>query len=175
MSKNIYVLIGPSGSGKNSLGLTLEEHGFIRLITSTTRKKRMGEEEGVSYYFLTPEAFKNMEKIEETYYAGNFYGLSKQEVDQKLCCEKPIYIIMDQPGYKRLKAIYGDQVKSIFITINPDNMRQRLIKRGDDQEEIDKRINQMIETKEHLMPDADFTIINDDFEKAKKALLDIVL
>ena len=58
VKKTIIVLVGPSGSGKTSIGDVLTTHDIPRLTTTTTRKPRTGEVDGVDYYFRKLEDLK---------------------------------------------------------------------------------------------------------------------
>src|SRR3989338_8721886 len=67
MAKQVIVIAGPSGSGKNAVigALLRHDHRYVRLVTATTRAMRPGEQEGVDYYFLSQE------KFDEELAAGN--------------------------------------------------------------------------------------------------------
>lgn len=76
--KTIIVIVGGSGSGKTTIAHQLETHGFERLITTTTRSMREGEVNHHDYHFVSKEEFKNLDKIEESEYGGNHYGIIRE-------------------------------------------------------------------------------------------------
>jgi guanylate kinase len=170
----IYVLVGPSGAGKSTLAKVLEDEGFSKLITSTTREPRQGEIDGRDYYFLSKEEFLSQEKIEYTLYAGYYYGLTAREVQQKFARGQKYYIVMDRKGFYNFKKMYGNRVKSIFITADPEELEKRLLKRGGSKEDIEMRISQIKNHKEYLMEDTDYVIKASDVETAKRELLSII-
>jgi len=79
----IYIVMGPSGSGKTLVGEYLKEKGMKELVSHATRAPRQGEVDGISYHFVDVLTFQETEKVEESAYAGNWYGVSKKEVAEK--------------------------------------------------------------------------------------------
>jgi len=172
--KVIVIIVGPSGCGKNTLGEVLEENGIPRLVTTTTRAMREGEKEGVTYYYTSKKEFHSIDKIEETEYAEEMYGLSVREVEEKLSNYEKVFIIMDQVGVANMRKIYGNLVKSIFIKIDPEQMIERVRARGDSIETLKKRIEHSNRTKEFEMSSADYVLENHNLPQAKEDLLAIV-
>ena len=87
---NLFVVSGPSGTGKGTLiARLLEEVPDAWLsVSATTRRPRPGEEEGVSYYFLTKEEFLSLAEeggfLEWAEYSGNCYGTPRDSVEREL-------------------------------------------------------------------------------------------
>jgi len=98
----IYVIIGPSGSGKTTLGDYFRSLGLKELVSHTTRGMRPGESDGISYHFVTDEEFDLTDKIEESVYSGNRYGVSKREVEEKLECGD-IFAVTDINGARAFR------------------------------------------------------------------------
>lgn len=171
----IYCLVGPSGSGKNTLGEEVfEPLGICRLVTHTTREMRIGEKEGLSYYFTTVDNFKEIPKIEYANYAGNYYGLSVLEVELKLKKDQDVYVILEQNGARKLKELYKENVTIIFVKISEDSMIKRIKERGDNENDVLDRIKNAMETNEFSFDAADYVIENEDLSKAKKSLFDLI-
>jgi guanylate kinase len=169
--KKILVLVGPSGSGKDTLGTYLKENSVPELISHTTRKKRKGEIEGVSYNFVTKEDFDKIEKIEYSEYAGNYYCLSKNEVENKLHCTDMVFAITDINGMEQIKEQYPEETISIFISVTREEMEERMRERGDSEENIQKRIQNSIDNKElENGKYCDYIIRNDVLEEAKEKI-----
>ena len=180
---SIVVVSGPSGSGKTSLARAVcEEMGDKAYfsISTTTRAKREGEVDGVDYFFVSKEEF--LKDIEEGYFLewaevhGNFYGTSKKQINEALNQGKIVFLDIDVQGHEAVRKAYPDIVTSVFVTTKDKNtLIERLQKRGTENEEsIEVRmINALHEMKK--IPEYDFLLINDDFNKAKEFLKGIAL
>ena len=83
-NKELFVLVGPSGSGKTTMSGYMEQAGASRVVSTTTRPAREGEENGKSYFFLSREQFESKKKngdfVEYAEFNGNYYGLSKEAI-----------------------------------------------------------------------------------------------
>lgn len=156
--KRILVLVGPSGSGKSTVSDLLAEKGIPKLVTSTTRKPRLGEENGVHYYFRTIEQMKEEPFIEQTFYAENVYGLSVREVESKLKEHDTVQVTLDKNGARVMKKEFAKETKLIFFQITEEEMMERMKNRGDTKESIEKRIHFCQTTKE-LEPPEDTDLI----------------
>ncbi|MBM6615480.1 guanylate kinase [Desemzia sp. RIT804] len=146
--KRILVLVGASGSGKSTVSDLLGEKGIPKLVTSTTRKPRLGEENGVHYHFRTIEQMTEEPFIEQTKYAANIYGLSVKEVEDKLGKYDIVHVTLDKNGAKVMKEQFPEETKIIFFKITEQEMVERMKKRGDTLESIEHRINFSRVTKE---------------------------
>jgi len=173
--KKIYVLMGASGSGKTTLGNFLKEQGIPEIISHTTRTMREGEVDGVTYYYVTKDEFDQIEKVEQVEYGGNFYCISKKEIDQKLQENDRIFVICDVNGMLQVKASYPEETTVIYISTNLKVMEERMRLRGDTEENIQKRLNYATETNElDNGKYADIILENNVLEETKQNLLDIV-
>jgi len=135
----IYIINGPSGTGKTIVGEYLKTKGIRELISHTTRKPRIGEVDGISYHFVSEEVFEKTDKVEESVYAGNRYGVSKGEVIEKIH-GGDVYAVTDINGIKAFKKTFGNRVKVIYVGSTPRFLRKRMILRGDSKESIRRRI-----------------------------------
>jgi guanylate kinase len=169
--KYLIALCGVSGSGKTTLGSYLQTLGVSELISSTTRPIRQGEIPNQTYYYITKEEFDKLDKLENTYYAGNHYCLSRQEVERHE--EDLVYCIVDENGVRQIKDSYGSKnVIVININIGIAEMKKRLQARGDSEEEIRKRLKYAYDNDE-IKKDAsiaDYIIRNNDLNRAKQQL-----
>lgn len=180
--KKIINIVGASGSGKTTLGGDLKKRGIPEVVSHTSRKIRLhdGEVDGISYHFTTKEAIiemdKNNELVEHVIYSGNHYALSKKEVLEKFATSDVVFAITDKNGNKHLKEVYGeDMIETIFVFIDTDTLAQRLKDRGDSDEVIKARIENIEATKElENYKIADYVILNKDYNKAKSQLFFIV-
>lgn len=123
----IVVLAGASGSGKDTIRNALVEQGYERLVTSTTRSPRTGEQDGVDYYFKSMEDFEKgiadgsifeYRKYESSE-GVKYYGSQKQELDP----DKDYVIVLDDTGIEDYQKAYGkDKVFAVLAEV-PDEIR----------------------------------------------------
>ncbi len=176
MSSLLLLLIGTSGSGKTTLGSYLEELGVKQLISHTTRPRRKGEIPNQTYYYVTKEEFDKIDKLEQTYYAGNYYCLSRQEVERHN--ENLVYCIVDSEGVRQIRDAYGEEnVAVIYLDVSDKQMQERMKLRGDSDEDINKRIEHCHQTKEKLtgIEVCDYAIPNVDLESTKEIIEQIII
>lgn len=174
--KCIIVLVGPSGSGKTSIGDVLSLQGISKLVTTTTRKPRFGEENGVDYYFREFSELDSDAFVEQTIYNGNRYGLTKDEVDRSLERHNVVHVSLDQSGAEAVKVAYPEETCIVFVSITEEEMVRRMKNRGDTADEIQSRIDFCRRTNE-LTPLSitDLEIINEDIEESAQRITDYVL
>ncbi|MBU6079761.1 guanylate kinase [Allobacillus halotolerans] len=172
--KTIIVIVGGSGSGKTTIAHQLETHGFERLITTTTRSMREGEVNHHDYHFVSKEEFKNLDKIEESEYAGNHYGLSANEVDTKLTQHHQLVICMDMNGARAMQRKYPEYTKVVFIRLTKELLVERLNRRGSSEEEIQSRLEEAKKKNEFGMPEqVDVVIENKDLNESVQTILQL--
>lgn len=137
---SMIILTGASASGKTETALGLQrKYGLKKAITSTTREIRVGERNGVDYFFYSKEVFLDLLSkghfIESTLYNSNYYGCGIDQVaDDKV-------IVLDPNGLRSFNALNNDSIVSFLLTCNESTREQRMIKRGDKKENIEKRLN----------------------------------
>ncbi len=173
--KKIIVLVGPSGSGKTSIGDILELNGIPKLVTTTTRKPRPGEKDGVDYYFREFSELDKESFVEQTIYNGNRYGLTKDEVNTMLEQHDAIHVSLDQSGAEAVKKAYPEETCIVFVSITEEEMIQRMQIRGDSPDEIQSRIEYSRETNELTPPEiTDLEIVNEDIDESAQKIIDYV-
>lgn len=126
----MLVLIGPSASGKTEIAhYLIKKYNMKRVVTCTTRLKRIGEEDGVDYYFLSQEEFlsklDNNEFLEYTIYNNHYYGTLKKEIS------KEKILIVEANGFYSLKKLIPEQITTFFLRAPTDERLNRMIRRGD--------------------------------------------
>lgn len=173
--KRIIVLMGGSGTGKTTLGNFLKEQGIPEIISHTTRKKRVGEVDGETYYYVSVEEFEKIDRIEEVTYNGNHYCISRAEIENKLKQSDVVFVITDKNGMEQVRENFPEITTVVYIYISLDEMERRMYDRGDSEENVRSRINYAIEIKElENAKYADYSIENKDLAVSKKTLLEIV-
>lgn len=168
MSKEgiLIIISGPSGSGKGSIVKELiKSPNYYVSVSTTTRKPRIGEQEGVNYFFKSEDEFfklrDNNELLEWAKFCDNFYGTPKQNVESQLKEGKDVILEIEVQGALSVKQIYPN---SVFIFVVPPSIRElrtRLINRGTEKHSIiDDRIKRALEEIE-LMDRYDYIVVND--------------
>jgi len=141
-NKGILVVVSaPSGCGKDTvIGKVLERLGDSAdlSISMTTRTIRPGEEEGVNYYYVSTDEFKehieNGDLLEYAKYGSNYYGTPIKPVKDKLENGKIIFLIIEVEGGGNVKKIFPDAIKIFIIPPSVKELENRLRKRGTDSE-----------------------------------------
>lgn len=174
MKGKLIILSAPSGSGKSTIinHILGERLPMEFSISATSRLPRGKEKNGVEYYFLTPEEFRERIKkgdfLEyEEVYPDRFYGTLRSEIEKKLEEGKNIILDVDVAGGLNIKKQFGEDALLIFIQPpSIEELKSRLEKRGTDSPEV---INDRISKASYelsLAPFYDKIIINDNLEKA---------
>lgn len=184
MKGKMLIVSAPSGSGKSTIvNWLMQEHPELKLyfsISCTSRAPRGTEQNGVEYFFLTPEEFKakiqNDEFLEyEEVYENRFYGTLKQQVENQREQGQNVVFDVDVKGGINIKKYYGDEALSLFIQPpSVEELRRRLEGRKTD---TPKAIEERLAKAEYEMtfaPQFDKIIVNDDLETAKQETLKIV-
>ena len=151
MNGKLIVVSAPSGTGKSTIiNWLMTEHPELRLafsISCTSRAPRGTEQNGVEYFFITPEEFRqriaNDEFLEyEEVYEGRFYGTLKSQVESQSAQGQNVVFDVDVKGGCAIKDYYGPRALSLFIQPpSVAELRRRLESRGTDAPEvIDQRI-----------------------------------
>ena len=177
----LIIFSAPSGSGKSTIVQWLmKEHPELRLyfsISCTSRAPRGTEQNGVEYFFLTPEEFRekiaNDEFVEyEEVYENRFYGTLKSQVEKQLNAGQNVVFDVDVKGGVNIKKFYGDDALSVFIQPpSIEELRKRLVGRATDSPEaIEERLAKA--SYELTFADQfDTIVVNDDLEMAKNETL----
>lgn len=172
----IFVFSAPSGAGKTTLLNHLKSTvpGLKYSISATTRRPRTGEVDGVHYFFLSEQEFKN--KITNDEFAewaivhGNYYGTPKSFIDQTIICGLHIIMDIDVFGKKTFDKSYPDAVGILIVPPNMEILEKRLRGRcSDDEQVIRTRLKNAMTEMEfaRVQGKYEFTIVNDELEKAK--------
>lgn len=180
----LLIFSAPSGCGKSTIiNWLMSEHPELKMkfsISCTSRPPRGQEQNGVEYFFLTPDEFRakiaNDEFVEyEEVYTDRFYGTLKSQVEKQLEAGENVVFDVDVHGAMNIKKAYGDQAMSLFI--QPPSiaeLQRRLEGRGtESQEEIAKRVGRA-EYELTYADKFDKIIVNDVLETAKQDALNVI-
>lgn len=180
----LIIFSAPSGSGKSTLvNYLMEQHPELQLafsISCTSRAPRGKEQNGVEYFFLSPEEFKkkiaNDEFLEyEEVYEDRFYGTLKSQVEVQSQAGQNVVFDVDVKGGVNIKKHYGSRALSVFIQPpSVEELRNRLVGRATDAPEvIEQRLNRA-EYELSFADKFDRIVINDDLEKAKIDVYNVI-
>ena len=184
MKGKMLIVSAPSGSGKSTIvNWLMQEHPELKLyfsISCTSRAPRGTEQNGVEYFFLSPEEFREriakQEFLEyEEVYENRFYGTLKQQVENQREQGQNVVFDVDVKGGINIKKYYGDEALSLFIQPpSVEELRRRLEgRKTDTPEAIEERLAKA-EYEMTFAPQFDKIIVNDDLETAKQETLKIV-
>ncbi|WP_314125791.1 guanylate kinase [Segatella maculosa] len=180
----LLVFSAPSGSGKSTIVQWLvKEHPELNLhfsVSCTSRLPRGTEQNGVEYFFISPEEFKkkieNEEFIEyEEVYKDRYYGTLKSQVEQQISRGENVVFDVDVKGGCNIKQCYGSRAMSIFVQPpSIEELRRRLNSRGTDTPEV---IEQRLAKADYELSFArkfDHIVVNDDLETAKQKTYELL-
>lgn len=172
--QKILIITAPSGAGKTSI-----THHLMRTfpvlsfsVSAATRQARGNEKEGVDYYFMSVDDFK--QKIQnkdfaewEMVYEGKYYGTLKSEMKRIWGLGKVPVLDIDVKGAIHIQQQYPENTLSLFVEPpSVDELKRRLLSRGTETEEsLAARVNKAsyeMSFKDHFNK----VVVNDDLQRA---------
>jgi guanylate kinase len=180
MSGNLYIVSAASGAGKTSLvkALAGSTEDLVVSVSSTTRPPRTGEENGVHYHFVSRGTFEAMleagEFLEHAQVFENYYGTSRDAVERHLAQGMDVILEIDWQGARQVRSRRPDSIGIFVLPPSRGALEQRLLGRGQDNEEIiGRRMRDAVAEMSHF-DEFDYLVINDDFDTALEDLRSIV-
>ncbi len=169
---NLFAVAAPSGAGKSSLVkalLELDSHLAVS-VSHTTRAPRGQEQHGREYWFIDEPEFRAMadrgEFFEWAQVHGKLYGTSRLAIQDRLARGEDVVLEIDWQGALQIKRLFEHTVLIFILPPSWDELRQRLLRRGEDNPEtIEQRMANARDEVAHAR-DFDFVIINSLFETA---------
>lgn len=183
-TRKMLIVSAPSGSGKSTIvNWMMQEHPELKLyfsISCTSRAPRGTEQDGVEYFFLTPDEFRakieNDEFLEyEEVYEGRFYGTLKAQVERQLEAGQNVVFDVDVKGGINIKKFYSERAMSLFIMPpSVEELRRRLEGRGTDTPEAIENRLAKAEYEMTFAQQFDHIVVNDDLAVAEAETLQLV-
>ena len=177
----LIVISGPSGVGKGTVRASIfeqENHNLEYSISMATRKPRVGEQNGVDYFFVEKEEFLDRidqgQLLEWAEFVGNYYGTPLDYVNQKLDEGKDVVLEIEVQGALQVKNVKPD---ACFIFIAPpsmDELRNRIMTRGTEAMDVINKRMQKAEAEIGLAHEYDYIVINDTVENARDRIMAII-
>jgi len=178
--KKLIIITGPSGVGKGTVVKEIldRDEDIWLSISATTRKPRMGEKDGVNYYFVSDERFKDMidkkEFLEWAQFAGNYYGTPLSTVNEKIENGLIVLLEIEVEGAKQIKEKFAEALSIFILPPSIEELEKRIRNRGTEKEEaISKRLsraNYEIASSDNF----DFVLTNDEVDETVKRIFKII-
>lgn len=155
MSQKLFGIVGPSGSGKSTyVAYARKVTGFGEIISTTTRSPRSGEVNGKDYHFVSREEFENIEMIEVDEYSGNLYGTAQKDLDNAYCQSDCAFMVITYEGAQSFKTLFKEKeldidVITVFVHTPIEELEKRMIRRGDDMNNVKERIENIKKRNEY--------------------------
>jgi guanylate kinase len=176
----LFVFSAPSGTGKTTIiKNVLEKYPELSFsISVTTRDKRITEKDGIDYFFITAEEFKEKVKREEFLewgkFFGYYYGTLKELVFEKINSGISIVLEVDVKGALNIKEVYPD---SVLIFVSPpsiEELKTRLFNRKTESDEDFKKRIERAEMELNYKEKFDYNVYNYNLDDAKKEVNEII-
>lgn len=179
-----FVLSGPSGCGKGTIvKALLKNHAdaFALSVSATTREPRVGEEDGVHYYFITKEEFErridDQQILEYTSYCGNYYGTPKKELYERTVSGINVILEIEVEGAMNVRRLCPEAVLIYVLPPDAKTLEARLRGRGTNTEE--DIANRLATAREEIrcLPEYDYIVVNEDdgAEAAAEEIVNIIV
>ena len=176
----LLIVSAPSGAGKTSLikALMEQDQRVEVSVSHTTRPQRPGELEGVNYFFISTETFHEMREagafFESAEVFGHFYGTSLTQLEVMLSDGADVILEIDWQGAEQVRKLLPDSAWLFILPPSLEALKSRLQARGQDAEDtIEIRMRAARDEMSHW-DQADYLIINDQFDSALEALQALV-
>ena len=168
----LFVIAAPSGAGKTTLvkALTTRNPELRFSISYTTRQKRRNEAHGVDYLFVDKDEFDRLRGegalLESAEVFDNFYGTSREQVEQHLAAGHHVILEIDWQGAQQVRRAKPDCITVFILPPSRDELERRLRSRGTDAEAvIERRLRDALSDMSHW-DEFDYVIFNDDLDQA---------
>ena len=176
----LIVLSGPSGVGKSTVisELLSERSNIYFSVSFTTRKPRVGEEDGKNYNFVSKKTFEAMierdEFLEYAQYVDNYYGTSLKVIEEKLAAGIDVLLDIEVQGAAKVRTKCPDAVLIFIIPPSFEELSRRLHGRNtDDASVIEDRLKKARQEYQEI-PNYDYLVVNDKVSDAAGEIMSIL-
>ena len=178
--KKLIIITGPSGVGKGTVVKEIlgKKRNIWLSVSATTRNPRKGEVEGMNYYFLSIEKFKDMinknQFLEWARFAGNYYGTLLSSVNEKIEKGFSVLLEIEVEGAKQIKEKFPEALSIFLLPPSKEELERRIRNRGTEKEDaINKRL---IRSKYEIASSEkfDYVVTNNLVDETVKKILEII-
>ncbi len=169
----LFTISAPSGAGKTSLIKALlakKPESVVVSVSHSTRARRPGEVDGVDYHFVEVAEFEKMVEadqfIEHARVFDNYYGTARRSVEKLLESGHHVILEIDWQGARQVKKAMPDTVGIFILPPSRATLEQRLTDRATDDRGIIERRMLAADREMSHYHDAEYLVINEDFEQA---------
>lgn len=161
----MIVLVGESASGKSSIEKYLvDNYGYKKIISYTTRQPREGETNGVDYHFITRSQFRRLKEqgffAETAVYNDWYYGVAKKD------CTDDKVAVLTPHGLRQVSKIKDINVMSFYINVPRRDRLIKILQRGDSIEESYRRNLSDVGMFDGIQDEVDYVINNAEYNKS---------
>ena len=169
----MVVLVGESASGKSSIEKYLvDNYGYKKVVSYTTRPPRDGEVDGVDYHFIDKSQFRRLKVqgffAETAEYNGWYYGTAKKD------CTDDKVAVLTPHGLRQMCKIDDIKVISFYINVPRRDRLIKILQRGDNIEEAYRRSLSDVGQFDGIEDEVDFVINNAGYENSIQAMSEII-
>lgn len=178
--ESIFVISGPSGVGKGTIIARMlgQTPDIWESVSATTRPPRQGEQEGISYFFMSKEGFESLIKqdgfIEYANVHGNYYGTPLAPVMEHIASGQKVILEIDVQGALQVKEKFPE-LRLVFIAPpSLEELERRIRGRGsEDDSQISTRMKNARKELD-LAKEYDVVIVNEDVDQSVKELISVI-
>ena len=177
----LVVLSGPSGVGKGTVRKALFQmpnHDLVYSVSMTTRAPRVGEVDGVDYYFVSKEEFlkgiKENRFLEWAEFVGQYYGTPKDKIEEQLDRGKEVVLEIEVEGALQVRKQMKDAVFIFLVPPGKQALYDRLKQRGTEALEIVLERMKKAESEFLLAHKYDYIVVNDEVNNAADRIMAII-
>lgn len=178
----LIVLSGPSGVGKGTVRKKIfsqPDIAFEYSISMTTRPPRVGEVDGVDYFFKTREEFEELIKqgklLEYAEFVGNYYGTPIDYVQETLNAGKDVFLEIEVQGARQVREKIPDGLFIFLVPPSLSELKNRIVTRGTESEEVIQNRMTVAREEIEMMSLYDYVVENDRVELAVERIKSIVI
>lgn len=176
----LIVVSGFAGVGKGTVVKKLvSEYGYSLSVSATTRAPREGEVDGREYYFKSVDEFRNLIDyngfIEWAQYVDNYYGTPRKFVEQEMNAGRDVILEIEVQGAMNVKQQYPDALLIFIAPPSADTLRDRLVGRGTETEEVVAKRMRRAAEESHEMKQYEFIVVNDDIDECVSTVHSIIV
>ena len=176
----LMVISGPSGAGKGTVckALLQKRDDVVLSVSATSRNPRPGEVDGVHYFFLSEQAFREKidagQMLEHAVFCGNYYGTPKAYVDEMLAAGKNVILEIEVQGAMHVRSKYPEGVYIFILPPSMQELENRLVGRGTEKEDVVRERLERAKRELDYINKYNYVVVNEDVDKAADEICAVI-